>query len=122
MRTLLVTGGCGFIGSAFLRHVVGQGVRAVNVDKLTYAANPDAVAGLGDESYTFVKADIGDREAIRAVFAKHRPDGVVYHNKNSFLYTQFHHGVFFQLFFYFEKIEIFYFTTRPKNRKYILTL
>ncbi len=78
MRTLLVTGGCGFIGSAFLRHVVGQGgTRAVNVDKLTYAANPDAVAGLADESYTFVKADIGDREAMRAVFAKHRPDAVV---------------------------------------------
>jgi dTDP-glucose 4,6-dehydratase len=78
MRTLLVTGGCGFIGSAFLRHVVGTGVaRAVNVDKLTYAANPDAVAALGGAGYAFVEADIGDRDAMRAVFAKHRPDAVV---------------------------------------------
>jgi dTDP-glucose 4,6-dehydratase len=78
MRTILVTGGCGFIGSAFLRHVVGQGLaRAVNVDKLTYAANPDAVAALAGGSYAFVQADIGDRDAMRATFARHRPDAVV---------------------------------------------
>jgi len=78
MRTILVTGGCGFIGSAFLRHVVGQGLaRAINVDKLTYAANPDAVAALAGGSYAFVQADIGDRDAIRATFARHRPDAVV---------------------------------------------
>lgn len=77
MRTVLVTGGCGFIGSAFLRHVVGQGfARAINVDKLTYAANPDAVAALAGDGYAFVQADIGDREAIRAAFAKYRPDAV----------------------------------------------
>ncbi|MBI3506659.1 MAG: dTDP-glucose 4,6-dehydratase [Proteobacteria bacterium] len=79
MRTLLVTGGCGFIGSAFLRHVVGSGLaRAVNVDKLTYAANPDAVAGIAaGDGYSFVQADIGDRDAMRAILQKHRPDGIV---------------------------------------------
>jgi dTDP-glucose 4,6-dehydratase len=78
MQTVLVTGGCGFIGSAFLRHVVGQGfARAVNVDKLTYAANPDAVAALVGNGYAFVQADIGDRDAMRAAFAKYQPDAVV---------------------------------------------
>jgi dTDP-glucose 4,6-dehydratase len=79
MPTLLVTGGCGFIGSAFLRHVVGRGMaRAVNVDKLTYAANPDAVAEIAaGGGYSFVQADIGDREAMRTALAKHRPDAIV---------------------------------------------
>jgi len=78
MRSILVTGGCGFIGSAFLRHVVGQGLaRAVNVDKLTYAANSDAVAALAGDDYAFMQADIGDRDAMCAAFAKYRPEAVV---------------------------------------------
>jgi len=78
MRTILVTGGCGFIGSAFLRHVAGlRAARLVNVDKLTYAADPDAVAGIAGDGYAFVHADIGDRDAMRAALAKHRPDAVV---------------------------------------------
>jgi dTDP-glucose 4,6-dehydratase len=79
MRKILVTGGCGFIGSAFLRLVAGEGRAAtVNVDKLTYAANPDAVAAVaGRADYAFVQADIGDRAAMRAVLQRHRPDAIV---------------------------------------------
>lgn len=79
MRTILVTGGCGFIGSAFVRRVVSGGLaRVVNVDKLTYAANPDAVAEIaGHAEYSFVQADIGDRAAVRAILAEHRPDAIV---------------------------------------------
>ncbi|MBI1244809.1 MAG: dTDP-glucose 4,6-dehydratase [Alphaproteobacteria bacterium] len=79
MRTILVTGGCGFIGSAFVRRVVGGNLaRIVNVDKLTYAANPDAVAGVASRpGYAFVQADIGDRAAMRDIFATHRPDAIV---------------------------------------------
>jgi dTDP-glucose 4,6-dehydratase len=79
VRTILVTGGCGFIGSAFVRHVGGgRRARIVNVDKLTYAANPDAVAEVArGEGYRFVQADIGDRAAMRALLAEHRPDAVV---------------------------------------------
>jgi dTDP-glucose 4,6-dehydratase len=79
MRTLLVTGGCGFIGSAFLRHVAGKGfARAVNLDKLTYAANPAAVASLnGSGGYRFVEGDIGDRPAVRALLAETKPDAIV---------------------------------------------
>jgi dTDP-glucose 4,6-dehydratase len=79
MKTLLVTGGCGFIGSAFLRHAAGRGLAAaVNIDKLTYAANPDALATLaGGPGYAFLEADIGDRDAMRAALARHRPDAIV---------------------------------------------
>jgi dTDP-glucose 4,6-dehydratase len=77
MRTLLVTGGCGFIGSAFLRHVVGNGfARAVNLDKLTYAANPAALAELRD-GYRFVEGDIGDQAKVAALLGEIRPDAIV---------------------------------------------
>ncbi|MFN7191521.1 MAG: dTDP-glucose 4,6-dehydratase, partial [Rhodospirillales bacterium] len=79
MRTLLVTGGCGFIGSAYLRHVVGGGLaRAVNLDKLTYAANPASLASLeGNDAYCFVEGDIGDSAKLSALLAEVKPDAIV---------------------------------------------
>ncbi len=73
MSTLLVTGGCGFIGSNFVRHLLATdpGVSVVNLDALTYAGN---LANLADVEknprYTFVKGDITDRDAVRAVMGK----------------------------------------------------
>ncbi|MBJ3778325.1 dTDP-glucose 4,6-dehydratase [Acuticoccus sp. 2012] len=76
---MLVTGGAGFIGSAVCRHLVGCGEAVVNVDALTYAANPNNVAGIaGDPLYRFVKADIRDRQAMAEVFATHRPRAVMH--------------------------------------------
>jgi dTDP-glucose 4,6-dehydratase len=68
MTTLLVTGGCGFIGSNFVRHVLAdEAVRVVNLDALTYAGNPANLAGLeAHPRYRFVKGDITDRECVRA--------------------------------------------------------
>ncbi|MPZ23793.1 MAG: dTDP-glucose 4,6-dehydratase [Dehalococcoidia bacterium] len=63
MTTLLVTGGCGFIGSNYVRWVLDRhpDYRIINVDKLTYAGNPANLKDLdGDERYRFVQADIGD--------------------------------------------------------------
>ncbi|HKF44988.1 MAG TPA: dTDP-glucose 4,6-dehydratase [Thermoanaerobaculia bacterium] len=66
---VLVTGGCGFIGSNFIRHLFetrGGGASVVNLDKLTYAANPASLADLeGRPGYRFVKGDIADPEAVR---------------------------------------------------------
>ena len=66
---LLVTGGCGFIGSNFIRRVLssrGAGVSVVNLDKLTYAANPANLADIaGRPNYRFVQGDISDPEAVR---------------------------------------------------------
>ncbi len=66
MRTILVTGGCGFIGSSVCRlFCLDSSTRVVNVDSLTYAGNPENVRMLdGKPNYRFVKADICDRQAI----------------------------------------------------------
>ncbi len=62
---LLVTGGCGFIGSAFVRLALARGAEVVNLDKLTYAGNPANLADVADdEAYRFVHADIADAEAV----------------------------------------------------------
>lgn len=61
METILVTGGAGFIGSAVCRHLIRQGYRVVNVDKLTYSGNLESLREIGDNpAYYFLRADIGD--------------------------------------------------------------
>jgi dTDP-glucose 4,6-dehydratase len=76
---LFVTGGCGFIGSAYIRHVMKTpGVEVLNVDKLTYAANPKAIEAAAESpGYRFVQADIADRAAMRAQLEAFKPDAVV---------------------------------------------
>jgi dTDP-glucose 4,6-dehydratase len=77
---ILVTGGCGFIGSAVCRRIVRDtGHSVVNVDLLTYAGSPTSVAEVADSSrYAFVKADIADRAAMERVFRTHQPDAVLH--------------------------------------------
>jgi dTDP-glucose 4,6-dehydratase len=79
-RTILVTGGAGFIGSALCRHLIGRGdTRVVNLDKLTYAGNLASLAGIGDRSdYRFVQAEIGDLAAVSALLAEERPDAIMH--------------------------------------------
>jgi dTDP-glucose 4,6-dehydratase len=79
MGTIVVTGGAGFIGCNFVRHVLGATEdRVVVLDKLTYAGNRDSLADLASHTrYAFVQADIADREAVRALFREHRPDALV---------------------------------------------
>jgi dTDP-glucose 4,6-dehydratase len=79
---LLVTGGCGFIGSNFIRHLLGAGPggarRVVNLDKLTYAGNPANVAGVaGDPRYAFVHGDIGDAALVSRTLSENQVDAVV---------------------------------------------
>ncbi|MFC3167171.1 dTDP-glucose 4,6-dehydratase [Paracoccus fontiphilus] len=76
---ILVTGGAGFIGSAVVRLAVRRGHEVVNVDSLTYAANPDNVAEAAQSPlYHFEKVDIRDRQALDRVFAAHQPDVVMH--------------------------------------------
>lgn len=76
---LLVTGGAGFIGSAVVRLAIARGHSVVNVDALTYAACLDNVASVAESpAYAFEQADIRDRAALDAVFAKHEPDAVMH--------------------------------------------
>lgn len=70
---MLVTGGCGFIGSNFVRLMMAErpDVRIVNFDKLTYAGNLANLADLPEgERYTFVKGDIADKEAVAILFQR----------------------------------------------------
>lgn len=79
-RTLLVTGGCGFIGSALVRRLIRETDHTVvNLDALTYAGHRSTVANVADDPrYHFVHADIADAEAVEAVFSEHRPDAVLH--------------------------------------------
>ena len=80
---LLVTGGCGFIGTSFVRLVLAERPEAVivNLDKLTYAGNPANLADISTEHggtrYHFVHGDIADIALIRTLLADHRIDAVV---------------------------------------------
>ena len=78
MKTLLVTGGAGFIGANFVLQAIADGLRVINLDKLTYAGNPDTLASLKDnDRHVFVHGDIGDRELATRLLAEHRPDAIV---------------------------------------------
>ena len=76
---LLVTGGCGFIGSAVVRLAIARGHEVVNLDALSYAGRPENVAEVAqDPAYAFERADIRDRAALDRVFAAHAPDAVMH--------------------------------------------
>ena len=82
MRTYLVTGGAGFIGSNYIHYMFrkyGDEIRIINVDALTYAGNLENLKDVeARENYTFVKADITDKEAMERIFAENEIDRVVH--------------------------------------------
>ena len=77
--TILVTGGAGFIGGNFvLDWLAGSDEPVVNLDKLTYAGNPETFASLqGDKRHIFVQGDIGDAALVTRLLAEHQPRAVV---------------------------------------------
>ena len=77
-KTVLVTGGNGFIGTNLVRMLVGSGeYRVVNLDALTYAANPLSLADLeGNPDYEFVKGNITNRVLVASLFEKYQPVGI----------------------------------------------
>ncbi len=100
-KTIIITGGAGFIGSHLVRLFVNKypNYRIINLDKLTYAGN---LANLKDienaNNYEFVKADIVDADSLFAIFDKYQPDGVIHlaaeshvdrsiANPNEFIFT-----------------------------------
>ena len=76
---ILVTGGAGFIGSNFVHAWLERADETViNLDKLTYAGNPENLAALqGDPRHVFVKGDIGDRKLVGELLATHRPRAIL---------------------------------------------
>ena len=80
MKTILVTGGAGFIGSNFVKYMLEKhpDYRIINVDLLTYAGNLENLKAVADNpNYVFIKADIRDREKIDEIFSNYKIDYVI---------------------------------------------
>lgn len=80
MKSLLVTGGAGFIGSNYVLYLLSQypDLQLVNLDMLTYAGNLENLKAVeGNPNYHFVRGDIGDRELVEKLFIEYDFDGVV---------------------------------------------
>lgn len=76
---ILITGGCGFIGSAVIREAISRGYTVINIDKLTYAGTLDSLKLIEKSpNYTFIKEDICNSEVIKRVFYQYKPDYVMH--------------------------------------------
>ena len=80
MKTIVVTGGAGFIGSAVIRFLINETPhKVINLDKLTYAGNLQSLKSIDNsERYTFVQADICERAHIDALLNTHKPDIIMH--------------------------------------------
>lgn len=81
MKTILITGGAGFIGSHVVREFVNKypGYMILNLDALTYAGNLENLKDIEDKpNYKFLKADITDQNQIQEIFNQYKPDGVIH--------------------------------------------
>ncbi|WP_441002122.1 dTDP-glucose 4,6-dehydratase [Pseudocolwellia agarivorans] len=79
-KTIFVTGGAGFIGSALVRYLINETEHnVINFDKLTYAGNLESLASVDtSDRYTFIQGDICDRKILDDEFKKHQPDYIMH--------------------------------------------
>ena len=99
MRTHLITGGAGFIGSCHVLQSCKHGINVINLDKLTYSGNMDNLFSLkGDSHHMFVHGDIGNYELLNHLLQRQQPDGIInfaaeshvdrsIHDPDSFVHT-----------------------------------
>jgi len=80
-KTIIITGGAGFIGSHVVRHFINKypGYRIINADKLTYAGNLENLTDIERKSnYVFEKIDIVEKQSVLDLFERYNPDGVIH--------------------------------------------
>lgn len=78
MKTILVTGGAGFIGSCFVRRsVLRQDCRILNLDKMTYAGNADSLPSGDNQYHQLIVGDIGNSDLVRGLLEEHQPSAIV---------------------------------------------
>jgi len=77
MKKVVVTGGCGFIGSNLINYLLKKNYFVINVDKLSYSANIYNLKDINTSKYVFVKTDINDKKIISRILKKHKPS-VIY--------------------------------------------
>ena len=79
MKTILITGGAGFIGSEAVHQALALGFKVVNLDKLTYSGNLASLSDIAQNpNYTFVQADLVDARALWQIFNTHQPWAVLH--------------------------------------------
>lgn len=79
MKTMLVTGGAGFIGSNFIHMALRGGFRVINLDKLTYAGNQESLHSVSSSpTYTFIHGDICDDGLLNTIFCEQQPMAVIH--------------------------------------------
>ena len=80
MKTILVTGGCGFIGSNFIQNILQKdlSISIINLDKLTYAGNLANLSSISNKRYAFVKGDICDKGLVNSLFNEYNFQSVVH--------------------------------------------
>ena len=78
MKNVLITGGCGFIGSNFVKILLetDTGYYPIILDSLTYAGNKNNLDNLHNDNYVFIKGDICDEALVKSLFAKYHFEGV----------------------------------------------
>ncbi|WP_375238356.1 dTDP-glucose 4,6-dehydratase [Aurantibacter sp.] len=79
-KSLLVSGGAGFIGANFIEYFIEKHkeIKLVNVDKLTYAGDLNNLNGIHNSNYTFIEGDICNRKLLHDLFTEHQFDGVIH--------------------------------------------
>ena len=77
MKRVIVTGGAGFIGSNLVKYLLKKKYFVINIDKLSYSANPYNIKDFNkNKNYVFVKADINNKRKIIQILKKHEPEGI----------------------------------------------